>query len=163
MATVHTNLSNYDRSQLTNSQGKRFAVITAEWNSEITSGLRLGCIDTLLEQGVLEQDIVSYFVPGAVELTYAAAKVLERLDTSDPGFDAIIVIGCVIRGETAHFDYVCQSVTSGVTSLNLQAKIPVIFCVLTDNTIEQSRARSGGIHGNKGVEAAITALKMIQF
>ncbi|MDA1148495.1 MAG: 6,7-dimethyl-8-ribityllumazine synthase [Bacteroidetes bacterium] len=163
MATVHTNLSNYDRSQLTNSQGKRFAVITAEWNSEITSGLRLGCIDTLLEQGVLEQDIVSYFVPGAVELTYAAAKVLERLDTSDQGFDAIIVIGCVIRGETAHFDYVCQSVTSGVTSLNLQAKIPVVFCVLTDNTIEQSRARSGGIHGNKGVEAAITALKMIQF
>ena len=88
---------------------------------------------------------------------------MERLDTSDQGFDAIIVIGCVIRGETAHFDYVCQSVTSGVTSLNLQAKIPVVFCVLTDNTIEQSRARSGGIHGNKGVEAAITALKMIQF
>lgn len=163
MATAYTNLSNYDQSKLKSGQGKRIAIITAEWNSEITSALHQGCVDTLLKQGFIEEDVVSYFVPGAVELTFAAAKVMERCENSDDSFDAIIVIGCVIRGETAHFDYVCQSVTSGVTSLNLKAKIPVIFCLLTDNTIEQSRARSGGVHGNKGVEAAITALKMIHF
>jgi 6,7-dimethyl-8-ribityllumazine synthase len=94
--------------------------------------------------------------PGAVELTYGAKCLHEN---EEP--DAVIVVGCVIQGETKHFDYVCQSVTYGITELNLSYDAPTIFCVLTDNTIEQSRARSGGIHGNKGVEAAVAALKMM--
>jgi len=134
---------------------KRILVITAEWNKEITDNLTKGCIDTLLDQGVNASCITQIHVPGAVELVYAAAKHLDA-----KAYDAIVVIGCVIRGETAHFDYVCNSVTDGVTALNLRGEIPVIFCVLTDDTIEQSRARSGGSLGNKGDEAALAALKM---
>lgn len=134
---------------------KRVLVITAEWNKEITDNLTRGCVDTLLDQGVDASGITQIQVPGAVELVYAAAK---HYDAKT--YDAIVVIGCVIRGETSHFDYVCNSVTDGVTALNLRGEIPVIFCVLTDNTIEQSRARSGGSLGNKGDEAALAALKM---
>ncbi|MFM1807605.1 MAG: hypothetical protein RLZZ242_330 [Bacteroidota bacterium] len=134
---------------------KRVLVITAEWNKEITENLNLGCIETLAFHGVKASNIYEIKVPGAVELVYAAAKHL------DPKrFDAIVVIGCVIRGETAHFDYVCKSVTDGVTALNLKALVPVIFCVLTDDNIEQSRARSGGALGNKGEEAALAALRV---
>jgi 6,7-dimethyl-8-ribityllumazine synthase len=122
---------------------------------EITENLTRGCIDTLAFKGVSAPNIHELHVPGAVELVYAAAK---NLDSKR--FDAIIVIGCVIRGETAHFDYVCKSVTDGVTELNLRAQLPVIFCVLTDDTLEQSRARSGGALGNKGEEAALAALRM---
>jgi 6,7-dimethyl-8-ribityllumazine synthase len=134
---------------------KRILVITADWNKEITENLTRGCIDTLAFKGVSAPNIHELHVPGAVELVYAAAK---NLDSKR--FDAIIVIGCVIRGETAHFDYVCKSVTDGVTELNLRAQLPVIFCVLTDDTLEQSRARSGGALGNKGEEAALAALRM---
>jgi 6,7-dimethyl-8-ribityllumazine synthase len=134
---------------------KRFLVITADWNKEITENLTRGCIETLAFKGVSAVNIHELHVPGAVELVYAAAK---NLDSKR--FDAIIVIGCVIRGETAHFDYVCKSVTDGVTELNLRAQLPVIFCVLTDDTLEQSRARSGGALGNKGEEAALAALRM---
>ncbi|MGB1185160.1 MAG: 6,7-dimethyl-8-ribityllumazine synthase, partial [Schleiferiaceae bacterium] len=106
--------------------------------------------------GVSADGIVEWDVPGAVELTFAARQLHEQ---EEP--DAIIVIGCVIQGETKHFDYVCQSVTYGITELNLSYDAPTIFCVLTDNTVEQSRDRSGGKHGNKGVEAAVAALKMM--
>lgn len=134
---------------------KRILVITADWNKEITENLTRGCVETLALKGVSAVNIHELQVPGAVELVYAAAK---NLDSKR--FDAIIVIGCVIRGETAHFDYVCKSVTDGVTELNLRAQLPVIFCVLTDDTLEQSRARSGGALGNKGEEAALAALRM---
>lgn len=134
---------------------KRVLVITADWNKEITENLSRGCVETLAYNGLKPSNVQEIHVPGAVELVYAAAKNL------DPKrYDAIVVIGCVIRGETAHFEYVCKSVTDGVTALNLQAQIPVIFCVLTDDTIEQSRARSGGALGNKGEEAALAALQM---
>ena len=153
MATAQHHLSTYDSSKVPSGEGKRFAVITADWNEEITYALRDGCLSTLAEHkaGVIDQ----IAVPGAVELTFAASKCVKA-----EKYDAVIVIGCVIRGETAHFDFVCQSITQGVTELNLKGTTPVIFCVLTDNHIDQSRARSGGKHGNKGIEAAIAALQM---
>jgi len=155
MATVHQHLSEYDSSKVPSGDGKRFAVITADWNDEITHALRDGCFSILTKHNALH--IEQLAVPGTVELIYAAAKCVDSEQ-----YDAIIVIGCVIRGETAHFDFVCQSITQGITELNLKGTTPVIFCVLTDNNIEQSRARSGGKHGNKGVEAAIAALRMSQ-
>ena len=137
-------------------KSSKIAVITAEWNPQITTNLKQGCHDKLIALGIPDSNVLHYSVPGTVELTYAAARVLSKNIE-----DAIVVIGSVIRGETAHFDYVCQSVTQGVTQLNLKAEIPVIFCVLTDDTLEQAIARSGGKHGNKGEEAAIAALQMI--
>ena len=137
-------------------KSSKIAVITAEWNSQITDNLKQGCRDKLIALGIPDSNVLHYSVPGTVELTYAAARVLSKNIA-----DAIVVIGSVIRGETAHFDYACQSVTQGVTQLNLKAEIPVIFCVLTDDTLEQAIARSGGKHGNKGEEAAIAALQMI--
>ena len=137
-------------------KSSKIAVITAEWNPQITTNLKQGCHDKLIALGIPDSNVLHYAVPGTVELTYAAARVLSKNIA-----DAIVVIGSVIRGETAHFDYVGQSVTQGVTQLNLKAEIPVIFCVLTDDTLEQAIARSGGKHGNKGEEAAIAALQMI--
>tara|TARA_B100001093_G_C26860189_1_gene1029716 strand:+ start:2772 stop:3245 length:474 start_codon:yes stop_codon:yes gene_type:complete len=137
-------------------KASKIAVITAEWNPQITSNLKQGCTDKFIALGIPESNVLHISVPGTVELTYAAAKVLSKNIA-----DAIVVIGSVIRGETAHFDYVCQSVTQGITQLNLKAEIPVIFCVLTDDTLEQAKSRSGGKHGNKGEEAAIAALQMI--
>lgn len=155
MATAGHNLSQINPEELPSALGMRFACVVAEWNSEITYALYEGAKQALLACGAAGPDIRQVKVPGAVELTYAA----KRLCQSEK-YDAVIVIGNVIQGETKHFDFVCQSVTQGVTELNLRYDTPVIFCVLTDNTIEQSRARSGGIHGNKGVEAAVAALKM---
>lgn len=130
-------------------------IITAEWNSHITHRLREGAIDRLAELGVSPHYINLVSVPGAVELTYAAAKAAKQPDT-----DAIIVFGCVIRGDTPHFDYVCQSVTQGVTTLNARGEVPVIFGLLTVENEEQALQRIGGIHGHKGIEAAEAALRM---
>lgn len=132
-------------------------IVVAEWNSEITDNLLNGVMTTLLDKGVKMQQIIIEYVPGSFELIYGAKSLCETFS-----FDAIIAIGCVIRGETSHFDYVCQSVASGLTTLNIDYESPVIFCVLTDDNIEQSRARSGGILGNKGEEAAISALRMAE-
>ncbi len=156
MATAHQHLDSTNNSSVPSGAGKVVAIIRAEWNHEITHGLAEGARTTLIEHGVDPEHIISVDVPGAVELTYAAKRIHEQ---EEP--DAVIMVGCVIQGETKHFDYVCQSVTYGVTELNLSYDAPTIFCVLTDNTIEQSRARSGGVHGNKGVEAAVAALKMM--
>ena len=156
MATTQHHLDSTNDTSLPSGEGKVVAIIRAEWNDEITSALAEGAHDTLVQHGVDPGHIVSIDVPGAVELTYAAKRIHEKEE-----FDAVIIVGCIIQGETKHFDYVCQSVTYGVTELNLSYDAPTIFCVLTDNTIEQSRARSGGIHGNKGTEAAVAALKMM--
>lgn len=156
MATQNKNLSDYDKTQLQDISQKRFAIITSEWNSDITYNMRQGAIDTLTDCGALKQNIIQWSVPGSFELINGARRML---DTNS--VDAIIVIGCVIQGETKHFDYVCQGVTQGIAHLNAIQNIPVIFCVLTDNTKEQSLARSGGVHGNKGIEAAISAIKMV--
>lgn len=156
MATPQQYLDSMNDTSLPSGEGKVVAIIRAEWNDEITSALAEGAHNTLVQHGVDPEHILSIDVPGAVELTYAAKRIHEQ---EEP--DAIIIVGCVIQGETKHFDCVCQSVTYGVTELNLSYNAPTIFCVLTDNTIEQSRARSGGTRGNKGTEAALAALKMM--
>lgn len=162
-----TDLSHYDASLLPNADvlaRQRYAIIVADWNKEITFALAQGAFDTLVKHGVKEKNISVIHVPGTVELTYAAAKTIRRV-WGKP--DAVIVIGCVIRGDTPHFDYVCQSVTQGVTILNAgltnrgEVKhTPVIFSVLTTDNKQQAQDRAGGKLGNKGVEGAITAMRM---
>lgn len=136
----------------------RFAIVTAHWNSHITHALRDGALQALSQAGVSDDDVVCFDVPGAVELTYGASQVIET-----SLFDAVIVIGCVIRGGTPHFDYVCQSVTQGVTMLNADCDVPVIFCVLTVDNEQDAIDRAGGRLGNKGTEAAHTAIMMADF
>lgn len=156
MATRFHNLSDYDATVLPSPEvlaRQRYAVIVADWNSDITYALLRGAVDTLLQAGVDEENVVVTHVPGTVELTYAAA---ERIDE----YNAIILIGCVIQGDTPHFDYVCQSVTQGMTILNAKGKTPVIFSVLTTLNKEQALERAGGKLGNKGVEGAFTAMRM---
>jgi len=162
MATKNTNLSNYDKSTIPNAKDFRFGIVVSEWNSEITEGLWQGAFDALMDCGAVKENIVRWNVPGTFELTYGAARLSKSIYADSGMLDAIIVIGCVIQGETKHFDFVCQGVTQGIKDLNLKGDIPVIFCVLTDNTMQQSIERSGGKHGNKGTEAAITALKMAE-
>lgn len=136
----------------------RVAIVTAEWNGHITGALTEDCIATLHEHGVDDDMIDCYTVPGAVELTFAASSLIET-----GAYDVIIVFGCVIRGGTPHFDYVCQSVTQGITSLNTDCDIPVIFGVLTVDCEQDALDRAGGCLGNKGSEAAEAALKMHTF
>ncbi|MFZ4671070.1 MAG: 6,7-dimethyl-8-ribityllumazine synthase [Flavobacterium sp.] len=155
MATANKNLSNYDKSTIPNAKNFRFGIIVSEWNNHITNGLYSGAEIALLDCGALPNNIVRQNVPGSFELIYAAKQMMKSRD-----FDVIITIGSVIKGETMHFDFVCQGVTNGIAMLNAEGNIPVIFCVLTDNTEQQSIDRSGGIHGNKGTEAAIAAIKM---
>lgn len=157
MATANTNLSNYDKSALPNATDFKIGIVVSEWNSDVTNRLLEGALQTLTDCGVSQQNISVHRVPGSFELIFAAKKV------QSSGVDAVITIGCVIQGETKHFDYVCAGVTHGMKDLNIQHTTPVIFCVLTDNNKQQSLDRSGGKHGNKGVEAAVTALKMIDF
>lgn len=156
MATKNKNLSQYKVSEVPSGRGKKIGIVVSEWNSEITHGLRDGAVKALEDCGVYSRDIVVENVPGAFELPLGAQMLLDSDD-----LDAVITIGCVIKGETAHFDFVCHGVTQGVQDLNLKSGVPVMFCVLTDDTMKQSKARSGGKLGNKGVEAAIGALKMI--
>ena len=154
MATTNNNLSDYNLEDIPNSKGMRFAVIVSEWNNHITDSLFEGVENTLLNCGVKENDIVRIDVPGSFELVFGA-KIAAKYN-----YDAIICLGSVIKGETDHFHYVCNAVSSGIKDLNITLDVPVIFGVLTDNTEEQAINRSGGKHGNKGVEAAITAIKM---
>jgi 6,7-dimethyl-8-ribityllumazine synthase len=155
MATVNKNLSEYDKNSVPNAKDFRFGIVVSEWNDSITEGLYKGAIEALLENQVPSQHIIRWNVPGSFELIYGSKKMLQTQNV-----DAVIAIGCVIQGQTKHFDFVCEGVTQGIKDLNVQTDIPVIFCVLTDNTMQQSIDRSGGIHGNKGTEAAIAAIKM---
>lgn len=140
-------------------EGMRVAIATAQWNSNITHALEQGAIDTLVAAGLnADADIDCYQVPGAIELTFAASQLIEASQ-----YDAVIVFGCVIRGDTPHFDYVCQSVTQGITALNADCDIPVIFGVLTVENLQQALDRAGGVLGNKGAEAAEAAMAMVQF
>lgn len=156
MATENKNLSTYNKVALPQVKGKSVGIITSQWNGEITENMRKGAVETLLDCGILPQDILQWQVPGAFELVNGAKRML-----LSKSVDVIIVIGCVIQGETKHFDFVCQGVTQGIAYLNATQAVPVIFCLLTDNTLQQSIDRSGGKHGNKGIEAAITAIQMI--
>lgn len=153
-----TDLSKYDANQLPNADvlgRQRYAIIVADWNSEITYAMAQGAVDTLIKHSVSEDNIDLIHVPGTVELTYGAARIMR-----EERIDAVIVIGCVIQGETPHFDYVCQSVTQGVAALNAQGKVPVIFSVLTVLNQQQALDRCGGKLGNKGIEGAYTAIRM---
>lgn len=158
MATQGNNLSEYDKTKVPNAKEFRFGIVVAEWNEKITEGLFQGAFDALKENGVINENIVRWNVPGSFELVYGCKKMLQNYDM----LDAIIAVGSVIQGETKHFDFVCQAVSQGIKDLNVQHDIPVIFCVLTDENMQQAIDRSGGKHGNKGSEAAITAIKMAQ-
>lgn len=135
-----------------------FGIVVSEWNNSITEKMLEGACDTLEKNGVKHENIVVKRVPGSFELTFGARKLAEHKE-----LDAVIVLGCVVRGGTPHFDYVCSGVTQGITELNLMYDIPFIFGLLTTDTMEQSEERAGGKLGNKGVEAAITAIKMADF
>jgi 6,7-dimethyl-8-ribityllumazine synthase len=155
MATANKNLSHYDKNTIPNAKDFRFGIVVSEWNEHITNGLYTGAEAALLDCGALFENIIRWNVPGSFELIYAAKQMMKSRD-----FDVIIAIGSVIKGETMHFDFVCQGVTNGIAMLNAEGDIPIIFCVLTDNNEQQYIDRSGGIHGNKGTEAAIAAIKM---
>ena len=155
MATVNKNLSVYDKNTVPNAKDFRFGIVVSEWNENITGGLYKGAIEALLENGVQQEDIISWDVPGSFELIYGSKRMIQTQNV-----DAVIAIGSVIQGETKHFDFVCEAVSQGIKDLNVQTDVPVVFCVLTDNTLQQAIDRSGGIHGNKGTEAAIVAIKM---
>jgi len=153
MAT--TNLSHYDKTIIPNAKDFRFGIVVSEWNPDITKNLQKGAIETLLDCGAKQENIISWEVPGSFELVYGCKKMLETLQ-----LDAIIAIGNVIQGETKHFDFVCNGVTQGIVDLNVKYSTPIIFCVLTDNSKQQSIDRSGGKFGNKGIESAVAAIKM---
>ena len=153
MAT--TDLSAYDKNTIPNAKSLRFGIVVSEWNSDITENLLKGAIRTLEENGVVDQNILVQWVPGSFELIFGCSQMLKTEE-----LDAVIAIGNVIRGETEHFTFVCEGVTQGIKDLNLIYDIPTIFCVLTDNDKQQSIDRSGGKHGNKGVECAVAAIKM---
>ncbi|MGL4411495.1 MAG: 6,7-dimethyl-8-ribityllumazine synthase [Bacteroidales bacterium] len=156
MATAYQNLSSTAASNsIPSAVDMKFAVIVSEWNEEITFALRDGAINTLLSNGAKEGNILIEYVPGTFELTYAASLISRNSDAN-----AIIVLGCVIKGDTPHFDYVCQGVTSGISLLNSEGEVPVIFGVLTTDNMQQAIDRAGGVHGNKGDEAAVTAIKV---
>ncbi|MBF0695149.1 MAG: 6,7-dimethyl-8-ribityllumazine synthase [Flavobacterium sp.] len=155
MATANKNLSEYDKNAIPNAKDIRFGIVVSEWNDHITNGLYNGAEAALLDCGAVAENIIRWNVPGSFELIYGA-----KLMSQARNVDVVIVIGCVIKGETLHFDFVCDGVTQGIKDLNVHGDIPVIFCVLTDNNEQQSIDRSGGAHGNKGTEAAIAAIKM---
>ncbi len=158
MATENNNLSVYDKATIPDAKNFQFGIVVSEWNHKITEGMFQGAFDALRDCGAISDNIVRWNVPGSFELVYGCKRMQKSYDM----LDAVIAIGSVVQGETKHFDYVCEGVSQGIKDLNVLGDIPVIFCVLTDNTQQQAIDRSGGIHGNKGTEAAIAAIKMAQ-
>ncbi|MBS7788230.1 6,7-dimethyl-8-ribityllumazine synthase [Flavobacterium sp. CYK-55] len=155
MATENKNLSQYDKNTIPSAKNFRFGIVVSEWNDKITNGLYTGAEKALLDCGALPENIIRWDVPGSFELVYGSKRMIQTQRV-----DVVIAIGCVIKGETMHFEFVCEGVTQGIKDLNIQTDVPVIFCLLTDNNEQQSIDRSGGKHGNKGTEAAIAAIKM---
>ena len=156
MATALRNLSEYNKDFVPNGADFKVGIVVSEWNDSITMNLLKGAENALLENGVDKKNILIRFVPGAFELPLGAQFMCEFTDV-----DGVIAIGVVIQGETKHFDFVCDAATQGIKDVNLEFNTPVAFCLLTDNNIQQSIARSGGKHGNKGIECAIACMKMI--
>jgi 6,7-dimethyl-8-ribityllumazine synthase len=150
-----TNLSAYDPDSVPDASDMRFGIVVSDWNSKITWALLKGAVSRLKLHGTDDENIIVKHVPGSFELTLGAQLLAEYDD-----LDAVICLGCVIQGETPHFTYICQGVTQGITQLNMEYNIPFIFGVLTTETDQQAADRAGGKHGNKGDEAAITAIKM---
>jgi 6,7-dimethyl-8-ribityllumazine synthase len=158
MATVNNNLSEYDINSVPNASKMVFGIVVSEWNENITKGLLNGAYSTLLKHGALEDNILVKFLPGAFELPLGAQTMFEKTNV-----DAVICLGSVIQGETKHFDFVCEGAALGIKDVSLKYNKPAIFGILTDNTEQQAIDRSGGKHGNKGDEAAVTAIKMVDF
>lgn len=156
MSSALKNLSDFDKEEMPDAKEMKFGIVVSAWNKEITHALYKGCYDTLTELGTLEKNIFTAQVPGTFELP-AGAKILG----SKEKVDAMICIGCVIKGETSHNEYINKSVASGLISLSLMTGVPHIFGVLTPNDEQQAKDRAGGKYGNKGVEAATTAVRMV--
>ena len=157
MASSLHNLSDYDINSVPDATGMRVGFVVIEWNDKITGALLEGACQTLIKHGVREEDIKVKLVPGSFELVYGASRLV-----NSGLVDAVIAIGCVIRGDTPHFDYICQGATQGLADLNREGRVPVIYGLLTCNTLEQAQERCGGMLGNKGDECAITAIKMVK-
>ncbi|WP_101690241.1 6,7-dimethyl-8-ribityllumazine synthase [Dysgonomonas massiliensis] len=158
MATAYHNLSSYDPNKVPSGKDMRVGIVVSEWNPEITGAMLNGACELLLKHGVEKENILVDYVPGSFELTFGAKHLAENKEV-----DAVIILGCVVRGDTPHFDYVCEGVTQGITDLNIRYDIPFIFGLLTTDNMQQALDRAGGVHGNKGDECAIVALKMIDF
>jgi 6,7-dimethyl-8-ribityllumazine synthase len=158
MATALKSLSEHSSKNIQNINSKKFAIIVSEWNEEVTEALYSGAFQTLLQHGASKENIIRKNVPGSFELTLGA-----QWCAQDETIDAVLCLGCVIQGETRHFDFICDAVAHGITNVGLKYNKPVIFGVLTPNTQKQAMDRAGGKHGNKGDEAAITAIKMLGF
>lgn len=158
MATANTNLSEYDISTIPNGADFRIGIVVSEWNSSITFNLLKGAEETLLKHGVKKENISIHLTPGSFELPLGAQFLLEN-----GNIDGVVALGSVIQGETKHFDFVCNGVAQGIKDVSLKYNKPVIFGVLTDNNMQQAEDRSGGKHGNKGIECAVACLKMIKF
>lgn len=156
MASSEKNLSSYSEKNIEDMSKVKFAIVVSEWNESVTEALYQGAFDTLRSHGVAKENIVRKDVPGSFELTLAAQWMAEKDE-----IDAIICLGCVIQGETRHFDFICDAVAHGIKDVNLKYNKPVIFGVLTTDNQKQALDRAGGQHGNKGDEAAITAIKML--
>jgi len=155
MSTQLKNLSDFSHTEIPSAAPYRFGIVVAEWNAEITNALYQGAYQSLIDHGALPSNIFNYAVPGSFELTSGADLLLKNLH-----LDAVICLGCVIQGETRHFDFICNAVANGVTNVAIKYSKPVIFGVLTTDNQQQAVDRAGGKHGNKGDEAAITAIKM---
>lgn len=156
MASKFKNLSSYNKNRIPSAAGMSFGIVVSEWNEGITGSLYKGTYNTLIRHGVKKSNIKTVNVPGSFELPSGAQFILEYTDA-----DAIICLGCVIRGETKHFEFICNAVANGISNVSITYNSPVIFGVLTTNNLQQAKDRSGGKHGNKGDEAAITAIKMV--
>lgn len=158
VSSSQKNLNVHSQANIQNMVDKVVAVVVSEWNSEITEALYSGAFDTLLHYGILREKIVRKTVPGSFELSLGAQWMAQKAEV-----DAVICLGCVIQGDTKHFDFICQAVSQGLTDVSLKYNKPVVFGVLTPNTHQQALDRAGGKHGNKGNEAAVTAIKMLGF
>lgn len=158
MATKLHNLSEYDFKSVPDARGMKFGIVVSEWNHHITGTLLEGAHATLLRHGVAEDDITVMTVPGSFELVFGASQMVKSGTV-----DGIIAIGCVIRGDTPHFDYICEGTTQGLAALNTTGDVPVIYGLLTCNNLQQAQDRAGGILGNKGDECAVTAIKMVDY
>ena len=158
MATILHNLSDYDFDKVPDASNMCFGIVVAEWNEEITGARLDGAVKTLEKNGALPENIHVKSVPGSFELIYGAKQMV-----LNGGYDAVIILGCVIKGDTPHFDYICQGVTYGIARINATCEIPVIYGLLTCNDLQQAKDRSGGKLGNKGDECAVDAIKMAKF
>lgn len=156
MTEKKKNLSEFTPFEFSSAKNTKIGIVVSEWNDRITDSLLNGAKESLLEHGLLSENIVVHYVPGSFELPLGAKWMLEHTDV-----DAVICIGCIIQGETRHFDFIAQAVADGIMNVGLNFSKPVIFSVLTCNTMEQAQDRAGGKHGNKGVEGAVSALKML--